>query len=325
MMDYIKQYSLNKEEKHKILTSILSELTLYHYQNCKAYHDILNTFSFDVNNIKSYYYIPFLPVRLFKKYDLLSIDKKDIFKTMMSSGTTGQEVSKIYLNKETAISQQKALVKIVSSYIEQKRLPMLIIDSPAVIKNRNLFSARGAGITGFSIFGNDITYALDENMDINIDRILLFLEKHKNEKILIFGFTYIIWKHFYKEIINNLDLSNGILFHGGGWKKLSNEAVSPEEFKLRLYDSCKLTEIHDYYGMVEQTGSIYMECEAEHLHAPIYSDIIIRRYQDFSVADIGEKGIIEVVSILPESYPGHALLTEDEGILLGEDNFSKCA
>ena len=33
-----------------------------------------------------------------------------------------------------------------------------------------------------------------------------------------------------------------------------------------------------------------------------------------------EKGLIEVVSSIPKSYPGHVLLTEDEGILLGEDD-----
>ena len=49
-------------------------------------------------------------------------------------------------------------------------------------------------------------------------------------------------------------------------------------------------------------------------------DVIIRRVNDFSIADVGEKGIIQTVSILPTSYPGHSLLTEDEGILLGEDD-----
>jgi hypothetical protein len=42
--------------------------------------------------------------------------------------------------------------------------------------------------------------------------------------------------------------------------------------------------------------------------------------QDFSICDRGEKGVIQVVSVLPESYPGHAILTEDEGVLLGEDD-----
>ena len=72
--------------------------------------------------------------------------------------------------------------------------------------------------------------------------------------------------------------------------------------------------------MVEQTGCIYMECECGHLHASIFSDLIIRRPLDFSEADIGENGIIQVVSTIPESYPGHSLLTEDEGVLLGIDD-----
>ena len=63
-----------------------------------------------------------------------------------------------------------------------------------------------------------------------------------------------------------------------------------------------------------------MECECGHLHAPVFSDILIRRANDFSLAPYGEKGIIEVVSVLPESYPGHVLLTEDEGMILGEDD-----
>ena len=72
--------------------------------------------------------------------------------------------------------------------------------------------------------------------------------------------------------------------------------------------------------MVEQTGCIYLECAEGHLHASTYADVVVRRPLDFSAADFGERGIIEVVSLLPKSYPGHALLTEDEGVLLGEDD-----
>jgi hypothetical protein len=72
--------------------------------------------------------------------------------------------------------------------------------------------------------------------------------------------------------------------------------------------------------MAEQTGSIYMECPFGHLHASIYSDIITRRARDFKVCSHGEKGIIQVLSPLALSYPGHSILTEDEGIILGEDD-----
>ncbi len=321
----IPPYSLGREEKQKMLTSFLSELTCQHYEKCESYRRILDTLSFDLSKIKSYYDIPFLPVRLFKEYDLLSVDKSDVVKTMTSSGTAGQAVSKVFLDKGTAANQQKTLVKIVSSFIGPKRLPLLILDSSAVIKDRNMLSARGVGVLGFSIFGSEKVYAFDENMQLDIQALSAFLEKHRDESILLFGFTFMVWQHFYKELIKSgykPDLSKGILFHGGGWKKLLNEAVSPHEFKKRLCDACGLARTHNYYGMIEQAGSIYVECEQGHLHAPIFSDIITRRHIDFSPADFGESGIMEVLSVLPGSYPGHALLTEDESIILGEDDCS---
>ena len=41
-----------------------------------------------------------------------------------------------------------------------------------------------------------------------------------------------IWQHFYKELLRlkengiTFDLSNGILVHGGGWKKLTSEGFA---------------------------------------------------------------------------------------------------
>lgn len=316
-------FSLAKKDKHELLTRRLKELTAIHYQKCPEYKRILDAVKVKPELIESYLDIPFLPVSLFKELDLLSADKSEIVKTMTSSGTTGQAVSKIYLDKETSANQQKTLVKIVSDFTGSSRMPMIIADSPSVLSDRNMFSARGAGILGFSIFGADRIYALDNDMKLNHAEITKFLEKHSGKKILLFGFTFMIWQHFYKELIDSntkIDLSNGILIHGGGWKKLIAEAVSHEEFKKQLREYCGLCRVHDYYGMVEQTGSIYMECERGHLHASVFSDIVIRSSKDFGVCAAGEKGIIQVVSVLPASYPGHSLLTEDEGILLGEDD-----
>jgi phenylacetate-coenzyme A ligase PaaK-like adenylate-forming protein len=319
----IPPYSLNKEKKQAILAETLGELTRFHYQACPPYRRILNAMQFDPARCSSYYDLPFLPVRLFKEYELLSVDKADVVKTMTSSGTSGQQVSKIFLDKFTAARQTKVLSILMAANIGPKRLPMLILDSPAVLKNRAALSARGAGIVGFSLFASDRVYALDENMDIDRGAISAFLEKHQGKDVLLFGFTFIIWQHFYHALLSSgfrPDLSRGIVLHGGGWKKLLDQAVSPAIFKKSLEEVCGVQRVHDYYGMAEQTGSIYMECEQGHLHASIFSDVIIRRARDFGVADIGEPGIIQVVSILPGSYPGHSLLTEDEGVLLGEDD-----
>lgn len=321
----IKPYSLSKEAKHKMLNDRLHELTRKHYVECSSYKRMLDALGIDINYLPDYEKIPFLPVRLFKEFELCSCEKKDVVKIMTSSGTTGQQVSRIFLDRVTSSAQQKCLTKIVSHFLGTKRVPMLILDSSAVIKNRNMFSARGAGILGFSMFGSKRQYALDENMELDINGMKDFLEAHKNETIFLFGFTFMIWQHFYKKLLESgyrPDISKGVLIHGGGWKKLVNEKVSPEEYKQSLKDVCGILpeNVHDYYGMVEQTGCIYMECRCGHLHTSAFSDVIIRRPKDFSIAAKGEKGLVEVVSVLPESYPGHILLTEDEGIVLGEDD-----
>lgn len=322
----IEPYSLDKKTKKKILTERLLDLTIMHREHCPEYAKILKSISFNEKKVKSYEDLPFLPVRLFKELSLKSVSDDDVVKTMTSSGTSGQAVSKIFLDRKTSANQQKTMVKIVNEFTGSGRMPMIILDCPSVVKNRAMFSARGAGILGFSIFGSKKIYALDDEMNLNVDKLKQFLDDYQGEKILMFGFTFMVWQHFYKELVRlkkegiEFDLSNGILIHGGGWKKLVNEAVDQEEFHRRLYDVCGLKHIHDYYGMVEQTGCIYMQCEYGHLHASIFSDILIRKPEDFSLCDINERGIIQVVSTIPESYPGHSLITEDEGMLLGEDD-----
>ena len=321
-------YSLEYDRKNEILSSELFHLTEFHYSKSPYYKNFLDSINFDLKKMKIVSDLPFLPVRLFKDLELLSVPNENIIKTMTSSGTTGQKVSKIFLDKETSSRQTKVLTSIVADFIGKKRLPMLIIDSPDILNNRAMFSARGAGILGFSIFGFEKEYALDNEMKIDFIRIENFLEKNKGKEIFIFGFTFMIWQHFYKELIKNkvkINLDSATLIHGGGWKKIQSESVDNARFKELLNQVCNIKpeNIHDYYGMVEQTGSIYMECESGYLHASNYSDILIRRPIDFSIADYGEEGLIEVVSILPKSYPGHVLLTEDLGIIFGQDD-CKC-
>ena len=316
-------FGVARKEKQDLLREGLLRLTEHHRARCAPYARMMETIGFSTADVHSVENVPFLPVRLFKELELRSVAEEDVFKTMTSSGTTGQQVSKIFLDRVTATNQQKTLVRIVSDRTGKSRMPMLIIDCPSVVKNRAMFSARGAGILGFSIFGRKKLYALNDAMELQLDAIRDFLAENAGQRILLFGFTFMVWQHFYKALKSageHLDLSNAILVHGGGWKKLVAEAVEPAVFRAALREVCGDMEVADYYGMVEQTGCIYLECEEGHLHASTYSDVIVRRPLDFSPASVGERGILEVVSLLPESYPGHALLTEDEGVVLGEDD-----
>ncbi|HOO05134.1 MAG TPA: acyl-protein synthetase [Ruminococcus sp.] len=318
----LEPYSLEKADKRSLLFHELKELTDFHRINCPQYRNVLSTLNYDSDHCNELEDIPFLPVRLFKNLDLKSIPEDEVFKIMTSSGTGGSP-SRIFLNRDNAILQQKILLKLLGNYIGKKRLPMLVIDSPEVIRNRSLFPARGATIIGLEFAAKKMIFALDENMELNDEVVSDFLEKYGNSDFVIFGFTFMVWKHLYDPLESHRirhDFSNGTLITGGGWKKLESQKVSPETFKSRGREICGIRRFMDHYGMAEQSGSIYIECECGHLHASIYSDIITRDPITFSPCKIGEPGIIQVVSVLPHSYPGHSLLTEDMGIVLGEDD-----
>lgn len=320
----IQPYSLNKVKKSEILTNVLSQLTIHHYEHCPQYQRIIDGYGFDpYKTISHYNELPMIPVRLFKELSLKSVAEEELAKKMTSSGSSGQKVSQLYLDRKTALAQQNVGIKITSGFLGIKRMPFVIIDSPSIFTSREAYTARSAAALFFSLFGSDRLFALKDDMSLDIEALSAFLDKHKGEQILLFGFTFMVWQHLYislKELKVKLNFNDGLLIHGGGWKKMEALKVSEQEFSECLAEQCNINHVHQEYGMAEQSGTIYFECEHGNYHASIFSDVITRRGKDLSVCDFGETGMIELVSVLPHSYPGHILLSEDEGVICGEDD-----
>ena len=291
-------FSLKKREKKDIYVRLMNKLVNHHYKKCGEYKRMLDILEYDLSIEHGLEDIPFIPARLFKLHRLSSINNSDIVKTIVSSGTTGQSRSTIVLDRENSLNQIRVLTKIVSSITGKKRIPMLVIDSPAVLKDRDMFSARGVGILGFSMLATKVEYALNNDMELNIDRVKKFSERYQNEPTLVFGFTYMIWEYFYKTLFDHsksINLENAIMLHGGGWKKLIDQSVDNNTFKNEIKKVSSISSIYNYYGMVEQSGSIFIECEEGYLHTSIYSDVIMRR-NEFTICDQNETGIIQVIS-----------------------------
>lgn len=318
----IPQYSLDKEAKTKALLPLLRDLYSFHIENSEEFSSLVKVMAARrPETIESVADLPFLPVSAFKNHGLKSIKEEEVFKVLTSSGTSGQEVSRIYLDKETARLQTIALSKIINHVVGTKRLPMLIIDSKAVFSNKQLFSARGAGILGLSVFGKDHTYILDENFEFSENALYQFVEKYNGQPVLIFGFTFMVWLYLFQTQTNiKIDLSKAILIHSGGWKKLKDIAVDNAVFRKSLFEKFGISRIYNFYGMVEQVGSVFLENSQGFLHCPNFADVIIRNPVDFSEQPHGKEGLIQVVSVLPKSYPGFSLLTEDIGMVMGEDD-----
>ena len=253
---------------------------------------------------------------LFKELDLKSITEDENVITLTSSGTTGQAVSRISVDRETSTAQQKCLANSIGHILGKRRLPMLVADTAEVIKDPKLMSARGAGVLGMMRFGVKPVFMLDADGQPAIDDVRKFLAVYGAEPFFIFGFTFLVWSILSEQFRDaGLDLAKGTLIHSGGWKKMVEKAVGPEEFKAELKRTVNLSSSYNFYGMVEQIGSIFVEGDDGLLYAPNYSDVIIRDEKTWQPCRVGVPGIIQVVSLLPKSYPGHSLLTEDLGVI----------
>lgn len=309
-------YGWTEKEKAVHFEPAFKALNQWHYQHCLPYKHWVDTNKGEHKPLWS---------RQFKLQSLHSITHDDVFKTVTSSGTSGSAVSRITLDRHTSALQSKVLTKILGRWIGKQRLPYLVADSPTILSTGASFGARAAGIQGLSFFGRQRVFALDDEFELNIDLLHTFFEEHQGP-ILLFGFTFILWSKLLKPLLeNNVRFSNPklIILHSGGWKKMQDEAIDNASLKSHIFSLFGTRRVHNFYGMAEQTGTIYVECEAGHLHVPVWADIDILEPYSLQPCELDQQGLIQTRSLLPTSYPGHNILTEDLGVLKGVDG-CKC-
>jgi phenylacetate-coenzyme A ligase PaaK-like adenylate-forming protein len=323
------QYAAAQAEKDALLTPILRELCREVADRCPAYRRFLDRFGGDPCAWQSPADIPPLPVAMFKHFLLSAIPPEKVVRELHSSSTTGQQPSRIVIDKTTAFRQARALVSILKEHLGNHRRPFLVLDAADSLTEGDSLTARGAAIRGVGNFASETVFALDRtpsgDLVENGIRIADFFANHHGKPVLLFGFTFVVWTHFVLEAERRgavFDAPDAILLHSGGWKKLSASAVSKEDFSRRTAAVLGADSRHilDFYGMVEQVGTVFVDCQAGNKHAPAFADVIIRQPLSLRPAGTGETGIIEVLSALPTSYPGHALITEDQGTLVGVDD-----
>jgi Acyl-protein synthetase, LuxE len=321
MFEYLLQlrpFSITAAEKEKLILEGINHLLAHHYNCCTGYRRIVDAVWGGPRPALTLADVPYLPASLFKEIDLSSTNRHSL--VLQSSGTTGQRPSRIYVDAETAQRQSRALVATFQPLLGTGRLPFLVIDTKQVIKNEHQLTARGAGVLGMMKFGARATFALDNDLRPYRAAIADFVASNGSRPFLIFGFTFLVWSALYQPFADGeLDLSNAMLIHSGGWKRLEAMKVSNEVFRESLKKRFNLQNICSFYGFVEQIGSVFVEGGDGLLYPPNFSDVIIRRPESWEPAGVGEEGVVQVVSLLPTSYPGNSILTEDYGVVAKVD------
>lgn len=322
------QFSLPYDQKRAALLPILEEQVRAHRQAMPQYDRYCRRMRFAADDYADYTAVPYLPVSVFKTHDLCAVDRDSIVRVLTSSATTTGTASRIYLDKPTSFRQAKALSRILMHYLGKHKRPMLVLDSERSNADAASLTARGAAIRGLASFASEITYGLREDggdLVPEVDTITGFYKRHRDSDVLLFGFTYMVWINTVlrlREAGVEVAHPRSVLFHSGGWKKLTQMQVPKEAFNHGVHETLgvPLERIHDFYGMVEQVGVIFVDCEAGNKHTPNFAEVVLRDFLTLQPVEPGQSGMIEVLSILPISYPGQALLTEDVGTLAGYDD-----
>jgi hypothetical protein len=311
------QHLTSSAQDSKFLNEI-NNLSRLHYLQSSTYKRVVDSLFSGKPTVSSLNDIPFLPVTLFKDFELKSISDDDVYKVLLSSGTQGKQ-SKIFLNRENSRNQSHALHQLFKNKFGQSRNPMIIFDTESQILSKQSANARKAAVIGFSAFASKRYFVLDEDLSLKRDYLKELSERYVDQPVLLFGFTYLIWKTLSHEVQKDgsVKFSMGKLLHGGGWKKLENLGLTNAQFKTTVSKVLGIREVYDYYGMAEQAGSIYFECTAGFFHTTEFGGIIVRDMITLEVLQPGQQGVLHVLSTLPTSYPGHSILTQDIGTLHG--------
>lgn len=301
----------------------LRKLHFHHLTKSSFYRLISERLFKPVEHDSNLISFPFVPAQMFKEFDLRSIEEVDVYKILRSSGTSGRP-SKIFLDRETASFQSKTLVKLGSPFLGKKRLPMVVFDPETIVERGQGYSARGAAINGFKLFSSKTFFLVDQNDCIRFHEFEEFVDKNSDLPLLFFGFTFRVWEIIAKGDLDKLRavldrIKGKTIIHGGGWKKLTNVAVTNTAYDTFLKDRLGFDHILQYYGLIEQVGSLFFSCPSGFFHETEFSKVCIRDTVSLEPVEDGVQGCIQLMSLVPKSYPGHSILTEDMGEVVKGD------
>ena len=322
-------YSLDPQERHDALLSLFKQELEYACEHSLHFANYVRHWPVRLAAAKTIAELPYLPVSVFKKNPPLSlVPASEIKRTLTSSSTSGQVPSRVVLDAATSRRMTKGVIAIIRDFIGPARRPYLVVDTKENLGRQTELGARGAAIQALGSFATEMVACLSTDAQgepsLDIDKLLAFAEKWKQADVLVYGFTYVLWTQLVRPLQQRgitLGMSKVHVLHSGGWKRLEQQAVTKDIFvrDVAAVFGCAPDRIIDYYGMVENVGVVYPDCVRGYKHVPAFAEVMIRDPLTLAPVKPGKQGMVQVCSVLPTSFPGFLLLTDDIGEIVGED------
>lgn len=308
MFDYKKIFEIKNQP---IFEQLAIDMFRCQALNNPVYKRFLGFLNININNVKSVYQIPFMPVGFFKKHKVITGKFDNISKIFTSSGTTGVNNSRhyvtnidIYIKSFTMTfkrfygnPEDFCIIALLPSYLEREGSSLIYMMDYLIKASKHQFS-------GFYLKHND-----------DLINKLEILQKQK-QKTLLLGVSFALLDLAEK---HEIDLSNITIMETGGMKGRRKEYTRHElhDFLTKRFN---IRAIHSEYGMTELLSQAYSKGHGI-FECPPWMKILIRDiYDPFSYMPENKSGGINIID-LANIYSSAFIETKDIGKTCKNGNF----
>lgn len=266
-------------------------IELFHFQaeNNAIYKDYLRARGVSPLEVKDIFQIPFLPIRFFKDFKVVSGDANLFKGYYSSSGTTGAITSRhyfwseeFYLNhalnlfeKEYGSINDFHVLALLPSYLEREGSSLVSMADFFIQKS-------GSAYSGFYLYNHEDLVKL------------LWQLKEDSKKILLLGVTFALLD-LVESRMQLPSMENLILMETGGMKGRRKEMIR-EEVHDRLKAAFNQSKIHSEYGMTELLSQAYSKGEGKY-NLPFTMRVILRDLNDPLSISSKKQGGINVIDL----------------------------
>jgi len=321
-------YAMPPGQRHDALLPLLKQELAYACECKPSFRNYVDHWPADFRTAQSIADLPYLPAAMFKGDPPLAlIASSQVTRTLTSSATGSQVPSRVVLDSITARRLTKGIVTIIRNFIGPARRPYLVVDTKENLAAQNELGARAAAIQALFPFATEAVCCLGQDRwgdsTLNLETLLHWVEEWKSAEVLVYGFTHVLWTRLVQPLQSQnirLHLPNVHVLHSGGWKRLE-QTVTKKEFsqEIAAVFGCPPERVIDYYGMVENVGVVYPDCEYGNKHVPAFAEVVVRDPLTLAPTMPGQQGLVQTCSVLPTSFPGFLVLTDDMAEIIGTD------
>lgn len=282
----------------------------FQYKNNPIYQRYVVLIGTDLEQVKSYRDIPFLPIEFFKSQSVVATDKPAEI-VFSSSGTTGMITSKhmvadlAYYERSFrqcfaefyAPAEDLVILALLPSYLEREGSSLIYMVDDLIQQSKQAAS-------GYFLYNHEDLYQTLKELQAS------------GKKTLLIGVTYALLDFCEAYEVNFPEL---IVMETGGMKGKRKEMIR-EELHQMLCKGFGVEKIHSEYGMTELLSQGYSYGDGL-FATPKWMKVLIRDTNDpLSLIDQHKTGAINVID-LANYYSCSFIATQDLGKMHADGQF----